>query len=129
MFLLYSKPLVVSLPTWNKSRVVAVVHQTLFKLDPSGPLLLFSITLLLAASISAVPASLLVVDTVSMIPPQGFCIGCSRYLEYLSTHMCRVCSLTSFRSPNKFLPIREIPKIVPSRPCYCLSPYLYLFFS
>lgn len=106
MFLLYSKPLWVFLLTWNKSRVVAVAHQNLPDLDPSGSLLSFPTTLP-AASISAASASLLVVDTMSMIPPQGFCTGCSHHLEYPSTHICVVCSRTSFRSPNKFHLITE----------------------
>lgn len=81
MLLLCSRPLLVSLLTWSKSKVVSVVHHTLPDRDPSGSLLSSPITLLIAASISAVPAYLLVMDTVSMIPSQGFCSGCSHCLE------------------------------------------------
>lgn len=124
MFLLYYRPLLVSLLIWNKPRIIAMAQQTLLDLYPSGSLLLFPTTLLAAPS--QPPCWLW---THSMIPAQRFCTGCSHHLKYLSTHMCTVCTLTSFRSPNKFLLIREIPKTVPSPPGYCLSPYLDLFFS
>lgn len=75
MFLLYSTPL------WNKSRVVALVHQALPDLDPIGSALIsyHSSCYFYLSCTSLSPDC----GPTSMIPPQGIYIRCSHYMEYL----------------------------------------------
>ena len=104
MFLLYSKPLLVSLLTWNKSRVVAVLHQTLLDLDLSGTLPSFPTTLFLVASISVVLPRCWLWTQWALYHPRDFALAVPTTWNIL-LHI--YAWFAPLHHPNKFLFIRE----------------------